>query len=249
MLDLVHTDIYENEELKHWGIIGMKWGIRRYQNPDGSLTPEGRERYLSKGYPNSFTKEGKERFFNKDYKSTTEYAIKRGGVSSIPIGLGVGLGAVSPLGPGVGAALGASVSVLGNLMALNTYDQGLTPEGSKFFYDQKTGKLSKEAKKMMFDEVNGLTNIGRNFVEAEQYREKSSNHPSINKIYKIEYERQDELSDYIKKNILPICGDMPVGLYLEKEWNSDNPSKEYKAYESYVKQLNKKYYKRFIDAT
>ena len=45
MLDLVHTDIYENYELKHWGILGMHWGIRRYQNPDGSLTPEGRERY------------------------------------------------------------------------------------------------------------------------------------------------------------------------------------------------------------
>ena len=35
-------------ELKHWGILGMHWGIRRYQNPDGSLTPEGRERYLKK---------------------------------------------------------------------------------------------------------------------------------------------------------------------------------------------------------
>lgn len=45
MLDLVHTDIYENDELKHWGILGMRWGIRRFQNPDGSLTPEGRERY------------------------------------------------------------------------------------------------------------------------------------------------------------------------------------------------------------
>ena len=33
------------KELKHWGILGMKWGIRRYQNPDGSLTPEGKERY------------------------------------------------------------------------------------------------------------------------------------------------------------------------------------------------------------
>lgn len=32
-------------ELKHWGILGMKWGVRRFQNEDGSLTPQGRERY------------------------------------------------------------------------------------------------------------------------------------------------------------------------------------------------------------
>lgn len=32
-------------ELSHWGIKGMKWGRRRFQNTDGSLTPAGRERY------------------------------------------------------------------------------------------------------------------------------------------------------------------------------------------------------------
>lgn len=35
----------ERSELKHWGIKGMKWGVRRYQNKDGSLTPAGKKRY------------------------------------------------------------------------------------------------------------------------------------------------------------------------------------------------------------
>lgn len=35
-------------ELCHYGILGQKWGMRRFQNEDGSLTPEGEIRYRKK---------------------------------------------------------------------------------------------------------------------------------------------------------------------------------------------------------
>lgn len=35
----------ENNELRHWGVKGMRWGVRRYQNKNGTLTPAGKKRY------------------------------------------------------------------------------------------------------------------------------------------------------------------------------------------------------------
>ena len=32
-------------ELVHYGVKGMKWGVRRYQNKDGTLTAAGKKRY------------------------------------------------------------------------------------------------------------------------------------------------------------------------------------------------------------
>lgn len=36
---------YTSNELYHHGILGQKWGVRRYQNKDGSLTTAGKSRY------------------------------------------------------------------------------------------------------------------------------------------------------------------------------------------------------------
>lgn len=49
-----------NNVLYHHGVQGQKWGVRRYQNPDGTMTEEGKKRYLN---PNgTLNEEGTKKF-------------------------------------------------------------------------------------------------------------------------------------------------------------------------------------------
>lgn len=44
-MDYIITKLDGSEALYHHGIKGQKWGVRKYQNPDGSLTEAGKRRY------------------------------------------------------------------------------------------------------------------------------------------------------------------------------------------------------------
>lgn len=64
--DYVWTYIPLNESadsIEHHGVKGQKWGVRRYQNRDGSLTPEGMKRYNV-----IHTKDGRTFYREKNYK-------------------------------------------------------------------------------------------------------------------------------------------------------------------------------------
>ncbi len=45
-----------SNELQHHGIKGQKWGVRRFQNTDGSLTAEGKKRYSVNDYQQAIDK-------------------------------------------------------------------------------------------------------------------------------------------------------------------------------------------------
>lgn len=48
MNDVIVTRGSTGEELAHYGILGMRWGVRRFQTKSGGLTNLGRKRYSSK---------------------------------------------------------------------------------------------------------------------------------------------------------------------------------------------------------
>jgi len=71
---------YSNS-LCHHGIKGQKWGIRRYQNEDGSYTAEGKERYGIKSGNNESVSNGEEKKSSFDLRNLTpeqKEAIKKG---------------------------------------------------------------------------------------------------------------------------------------------------------------------------
>lgn len=65
-----------SNELYHHGILGQKWGVRRFQNQDGSLTAAGKKRYLREVN----RKLGDEVYdkATQNYKKVSEYASKHG---------------------------------------------------------------------------------------------------------------------------------------------------------------------------
>ena len=81
-------DYLEIRELYHHGIKGQRWGIRRYQNDDGTLTDEGKKRYglekdvtvsgiKVKNPDYSKIKEGfNSKLYNKDRKEALDEAVK-----------------------------------------------------------------------------------------------------------------------------------------------------------------------------
>ena len=79
-----------NEELYHFGVKGMKWGVRRFQNKDGSYTNAGKKRRANENYSDkqrkhdrTFYGKGGERRINKKMneghgvQSARHYEVER----------------------------------------------------------------------------------------------------------------------------------------------------------------------------
>ena len=75
MVDYI-SNLDVSPSLRHYGILGMKWGVRRYQNADGSYTSLGKRRRRSDSYSEDYKSAHKRRdtrtMSNKELESVNK---------------------------------------------------------------------------------------------------------------------------------------------------------------------------------
>ena len=103
---------FQSNYLAHHGILGMKWGIRRYQNKDGTLTEEGRRR-AGLGEARQVREEGKLKANSVRRSTNVSAGIAKGRMTTAGITTGASAGLMAGATSGLIDELGFALMDIG----------------------------------------------------------------------------------------------------------------------------------------
>ena len=119
MNDYLAYRVKYSDELYHYGVKGQKWGIRRYQNPNGTLTEEGKIRYGVDPKTGKLSDEGK-KLLKQDIDDQRKRKV------NILGSLGIGAATASAVAVGIGLAEG----IMSTKLAISTLSSAAITAGT-----------------------------------------------------------------------------------------------------------------------
>ena len=119
MNDYLAYRVKYSNELYHYGVKGQKWGIRRYQNPNGTLTEEGKIRYGVDPKTGKLSDEGK-KLLKQDIDDQRNRKVNIFG------SLGIGAATASAIAVGIGLAEG----IMSTKLAISTLSSAAITAGT-----------------------------------------------------------------------------------------------------------------------
>ena len=119
MNDYLAYRVKYSNELYHYGVKGQKWGIRRYQNPNGTLTEEGKIRYGVDPKTGKLSDEGK-KLLKQDIDDQGKRKVNIFG------SLGIGAATASAIAVGIGLAEG----IMSTKLAISTLSSAAITAGT-----------------------------------------------------------------------------------------------------------------------
>lgn len=186
-------------ELYHYGVKGQKWGVRRYQYADGSLTPAGQKRYSNS---NSTTADKVSRIMNskvKDVVNTARTQIT--GKQYVD----------TYLKQGTIFARIQTAKEFENFAFYATYKKSDTDKYMGLFGKNLSSRAEKEAKRA--EDISNATGSEDDIALAKQLRDRSDNM----KVYQLKLESIDKLKVPSDENASHIT----ANLLKEKEFKDN----------------------------
>jgi hypothetical protein len=115
--------------LCHHGIKGQKWGVRRYQNPDGTLTEEGLKRY----------RQARDKYINKkgSFSTTKDTVVSSLETAGLTTGMGITAALLNPVSTPV--AIASAVGI-GGLTVANIIRGSIRREAARGYVEALGGQ-------------------------------------------------------------------------------------------------------------